>query len=737
VDADADWALTHERQPHPDAVPHAQQLLDGRWVYRHVKARALWDAILRNTYEFAEPGIIFTDRVNRENNLAYCERLNATNPCAEQNLPDYGCCDLASSNLTRFVRRPFEADAWFDEAEFARVVAIGVRFLDNVLDVTRWPLPEQQEEAFNKRRVGQGFFGLGSAMMMLGLRYGSPESVAFTRKVAMCLRDSAYRASIELAKERGAFPLFDAEQYLASGFAQRLPADIREDIRTHGIRNSHLLSIAPTGTMALTFGNNASNGIEPAFLLSYQRRIRQPDDSFVVEEVEDYAFGLYKAMGGHPDGLPAAFVTTKDLDVDDHLRVMAAAQEFVDASISKTINVPQEMSFADFGDVYRKAYRSGVKSAATYRPSATRGAVLIDPSTSSKPADSAPGPDRHLVLKPASGLTDGSLRWPKRPSTPDGAPSWTFTVDAPAGRFGVTVAQYDNGISHPFECWVQGAEAPRGLTAIAKVLSADMRTKDPEWLRTKLDALRKTEASPFFLAGPPNGAPVRIGSSAAALAYLVDYRARAIGYIDGESASNESPMLLAMASRKEPKAYAEGNLSWYVDVVNHGTGDDFMLMVKEAQMEDGTRFPFSVWAAGNYPREWDGLFKLLSLDMRICDPKWIALKLRGLIDHPEPKGEFWAPLQGTEKQSVFPSTVAYIAHVLLHRYRMLGILDSAGETVRQGGLFAVEVETPTLGVAATTGRGHKDCTECGGHKTVIRRDGCDHCEACRAIGSCG
>jgi ribonucleoside-diphosphate reductase alpha chain len=730
---DTEWELTHPRRPHPQAVADAKQNRAGEWIYKTVKARELWELITRTTYDYAEPGIIFHDRVNRENNLAYCEVIEATNPCGEQNLPDYGCCCLGSTNLTRFVREPFTARARFDFEAYAKVVTVGVRFLDDVLDVTQWPLEQQRREAQQKRRIGQGFFGLGDAMMMLGLRYGSDDSVAFTEAVAACLRDAAYRASIELAKEKGAFPLFDAEKYLASGFAQRLPDDIRNDIRAHGIRNSHLLSIAPTGTMALTFGDNASNGIEPAFLFSYQRKIRQADGSHTVQDVEDYAYRLFKANGGDPTQLPAAFVTTKDLTVDDHLRVLAAAAKYIDASISKTINCPEDMSLADFGDVYARAYAAGCKSVTTYRPSPTRGAVLIDPSAT-KPAAKSEDPDRRLVLKPASGLTEGSLRWPKRPATPAGATSWTFRVDAPDHPFGVTVAQYDNGISHPFEVWVQGAEAPRGLPAIAKVLSADMRTKDPGWLAEKLSSLLKTEDVSFRLASPPEGKPVVVGSSAAALAYLVEYRAKALGYLS-ETPGEESPMLLALASRKEPKS--QGNLAWYVDIRNHATGDDFVLLVKEAQMEDGTRFPFSFWAAGNYPRAWDGLLKLLSLDARVSDPKWIATKLKGLLDYPEAKGEFWAPLPGTEKQAVFPSTIAYIAHVLLYRYRQLGILDEQGEPVRQGGLFFIE-EAPTLTIdAPVAGRGHKDCAECGGRKTVIRKDGCDHCEACGHVGSCG
>jgi len=738
VSANDAWQLVHVKQPHPAAFPDAFQREDGQWVYKTVPARELWETILRTTYEFAEPGFIFMDRVNQENNLWYVEYIVASNPCAEQVLPPYGCCDLGSINLTQFVRNPFTTHAYFDLESFASTAQDAVRFLDNVLDVTAWPLEQQRQEAMNKRRIGVGYLGLGSAKMILGIRYGSAESIALTERIGMAMMVATYRASIELAKERGAFPLFDAEKYLAGGFAKRLPEDIREDIRVHGIRNSHLMSIAPTGTMSLAWANNASNGIEPAFMLSYQRRIRQPDDSFRVEDVEDYAYLLYKAMGGDTSALPEAFVTTKDLSVDDHLKVMATAQRFIDASISKTVNCPAEMSFEDFGDVYMRAYQLGTKSVTTYRPSETRGAVLIDPTAAKAPAV-VNDPDRRLVLKPALGLTEGSLRWPKRPSTPDGAPSWTFKVNAPEGQFALTVTHFENGVSHPFEAWISGAEAPRGMTAIAKVLSSDMRSKDPIWLYEKLQALQKTQNAPFVLSAPPKGEGVMVGSAAAAIGHMVEYRARALGYLNDESLAGESDMILAMSSRKEPKTADMGSLGWFWDVHNHGTGDDFVLLIKEGIYPSGARVPISVWATGTYPRSWDGLLKLLSIDMRVCDPAWIAMKLNGLLDHPEPKGDFWATMPGTQRQAHYPSTIAYIATVIRYRFQALGILDADGLPVRQGGLFSFDGAMPTIEaeISPEVGRGHKDCAECGGHKTVIKRDGCEHCEKCGTIGSCG
>ena len=304
--------------------------------------------------------------------------------CAERPLPSYGCCCLGSIDLTKFVRRPFEADATFDDAGFAELARIAVRMLDNVLDITAWPLPRQQEEAMHKRRVGLGFTGLGDALVMLNLRYDSDEARTMAARISQTMRDAAYEASAGLAAERGAFPLFNADLLLQRGtFASRLPAPLKERIREHGLRNSHLLSIAPTGTISLAFADNASNGIEPAFSWVYTRRKRQADGTFKEIPVEDHAWRLYRHLKGDDEPLTPAFVTALEMSARDHARMVAAVAPFIDTSISKTVNVPEDYPYAQFQDLYLDAWRDGLKGLATYRPNRVLGAVL---STAPAPA---------------------------------------------------------------------------------------------------------------------------------------------------------------------------------------------------------------------------------------------------------------------------------------------------------------------------------------------------------------
>lgn len=543
------------------------------------------------------------------------------------------------------------------------------------------------------------------------------------------IRDVAYLASVELAKERGAFSLFDAEKYLEEGtFASRLPADIMQEIWKHGIRNSHLLSLAPTGTGSLTFGNNCSSGCEPVFDFVQKRFILQPDGTRQEVELVDYAYLVYREMGGDTGNLPEYFESVATLKADDHIRMLEVLAPYVDAAISKTVNVPVDYPFEDFEDLYRRAWESGLKGLTTYRPNDEIGAVLISSSDARKQTEDLDesDPDRRLKLAVVPETVLKSMRWLDRPHMADGNPAHTYMVESPEGDFAVQIGHFVNGDVHPFEVWVNGSECPRGLGAIAKTLSADMRSYDRGWLKLKLEALQKCRGEPFEMPMPPDGKTKTMPGAVAALTWLVAYHCAKIGWFDKEG---DNTLTSAMMFRKEPKTGTGGTLSWTVDVKNPATGDDFVLFVKELEMPDGTRRPYSVWLAGEYPKTLDGLCKLLSIDMRIVDPAWIGMKLRKLLSYKEPQGDFLAKVPGSEKQQNFPSTVSYIARLLLHRYAQLGILDEEGRV-------SGSVEPAFAGEAPKYGVAGRECPECG-VKAVIKYNGCDKCTNCGYTGSCG
>jgi len=447
VKEDADWHLVFEGK-----------------TFKTVSARGLWDQIMQATYDYAEPGVIFIDRINNPNNLNYCETIAATNPCGEQPLPPYGACLLGSINLARLVVDPFEATAQLDEDLLKSLVATAVRMMDNTVDASKFPLKAQAREAENKRRIGLGVTGLADALLMVGVRYGSKEAAELTEKWLHQVARASYLASVDIAKEKGAFPLFDAEPYLASGTMVGMDADVRDAIKVHGIRNALLTSIAPTGTISL-YAGNVSSGIEPVFAYSYTRKVLQKDGSRTEEEVTDYAVQMWRDKFGDKE-LPDYFVNAQTLLPADHVRMQAAAQKWIDSSISKTINCPEDIDFETFKNVYLEAYESGCKGCTTYRPNAVTGSVL----SVSEKSEATPEVDKGADVIYMSDPLD-------RPQSLEGR---TYKLKWPDSEHAIYLTINDiilNGHRRPFEVFInsKNMEHFAWTVALTRMISAVFR----------------------------------------------------------------------------------------------------------------------------------------------------------------------------------------------------------------------------------------------------------------------
>lgn len=523
VRADRDWPLVFAGE-----------------TVRTLRARALWDSIMRATYDYAEPGVIFIDRVNAANNLNYCEKISATNPCGEQPLPPYGACLLGSINLARLIENRFEADATLDRAALSRRVAIAVRLLDNLVDVSRYPLDQQRDEAVAKRRIGLGITGLADALIFCGLGYGTERGRRRAQEWMEDIQNAAYLASANLAREKGPYPLYDRDGILKSENVRRLRPDVIETIAAHGLRNGCLTSIAPTGTISLLAGN-VSSGLEPVFDWTFERQLRDADGGSHVEQIDDYAYRAFRHQGGAHAALPTAFVTAGDLKPADHLAMQAALQPFVDSAISKTINCPEDMSFDAFQNIYLDAFDQGLKGCTTYRPNPVTGAVL------SKPApDRRDAPAHAQPPVSSDGRIDTAADLPARDAELDGTTYKIKWPDSPHALYVTINDSVHDGQRRPFEIFIntKSLEHYAWTVALTRMISAVFRRGgNVAFVAEELQAVFDPEGGRWM-----DGRYVP--SLMAAIGNVIEQHMRKVGFVNDGADAGQKPSATALPTAR-------------------------------------------------------------------------------------------------------------------------------------------------------------------------------------------
>ena len=541
VENDDDWPLVHEAQPVHPKVFEGSSLhgetgsTKGKYVFDVIKARELWDTIMKSTYAYAEPGVIFIDRINNDHNLRYIETIATTNPCGEKPMGEYASCLLGSMNIPMFVRNAFTEEAYIDYNRLAASVHLAIPMMDNVIEVGGFPLSEQLEKAKEDRQLGLGITGLADALIMLRVKYGTPEAAQIASKIMETIDHAAYRASIEISKMKAPFMNFDEEKFLEEGtHASRLPEDLKNMIRTFGIRNGLLTSIAPTGTISM-YANNVSSGIEPVFAPSYKRRVLNDDGTEYWDTVEQFSMIKYREFFESTNDepfdpkkhLPDYFVTAQTLDPEAHIMMQAAVQKHVDSSISKTVNLPADISFEDFKDVYLNAYQSGCKGCTTHRPNDVTGSVLI---AEDQPQQSVETASQASQAETTMGMVSHSHDILKRPEMLTGS---TYKLNWPenAHALYITISDiFHDGKTRPFEIFInsKNMEHYAWTVALTRMISAVFRRGgDVEFVVEELKAVFDPRGGAFMKGG-------YVPSILAAIGGVIEQHMKDIGYVDSD-----------------------------------------------------------------------------------------------------------------------------------------------------------------------------------------------------------